>query len=129
MIVLAQATAEHAAFFPGQEGNVRSDLKASEWASIAFLDGDPLAMVGVAMINGWAMPWLYVTALACHRPVTFWRACKVVFRDIRGAYPQMVQVVRPAHESWARRLGFTLGDMVTMDGQPVRQIRIDLLEA
>lgn len=123
MMWLLEAQPGHAAHFV-EPDVVLADMEMSEWARLAMLDGEPLAIVGVAVVGGWAMPWLYVTPLAARRRATFWRACKAVFGEIRSAYPAMTQVVRPEHEGWARRLGFTLGEIVTMDGAKVRQIHI-----
>jgi hypothetical protein len=95
------------------EQALRESLAASEFARTAFVDGEPLAMFGVAMSGDVAIPWLLTTDAVCRHPFLFWKASKVVLRELREAYPTMVQFIDARYASamtWARRLGFAVGE-------------------
>jgi hypothetical protein len=94
------------------EEALRASLAISEFARTAFVGGDPLGMFGVAM-GEVAVPWLLTTDAVCKYPLTFWRASKAIVREIREAYPMLVQAIHKDHRSalsWVKRLGFTVGE-------------------
>lgn len=95
------------------EEALRASLEASEFARTAFVDGEPLAMFGVVAKEAMAFPWLLTTDAVCRYPLIFWHASKVIVREIREAYPMLVQAIHKDHRaalSWIRRLGFTVGE-------------------
>jgi len=97
------------------EEALRCSLAISEFARTAFVDDGPLAMFGVTVKDEVAIPWLLTTDLVCRYPLTFYRASKAICREIREAYPTMVQAIHAQHTSalsWIRRLGFTVGEPV-----------------
>jgi hypothetical protein len=97
------------------EEALRASLAASEFARTAFVDGEPLAMFGLATADGVAIPWLLTTDAVCRYPLTFWNASKAILRELREGYPTMAQFIDARHVSalsWARRLGFAVGEPV-----------------
>jgi hypothetical protein len=97
------------------EEALRASLAASEFARTAFVDGDPLAMFGLATSDGVAVPWLLTTDAVCRYPLSFWKASKAILRELREGYPTMAQFIDARHVSalsWARRLGFAVGEPV-----------------
>lgn len=72
-------------------------------------------MFGVVAKEAMAFPWLLTTDAVCRHPMLFYRASKVIVREIREAYPMLVQAIHKDHLSalsWIRRLGFTVGEPV-----------------
>lgn len=95
----------------GPEEALRTSLEQSEFARTVFVGKEAMAMFGIVMVGEWAVPWLLTTDVVCRYPLTFWNASKVIFRELRDAYPAMVQFIDARHVSalsWARRLGFTV---------------------
>lgn len=95
------------------EEALRDSLAGSEFARTAFVDGEPLAMFGVWAKGEMAIPWLLTTDAVCRYPLSFWKASKAIVRELREAYPVLAQFIDVRHVSalsWARRLGFTVGE-------------------
>lgn len=97
------------------ESALVSALAHSEFARVAYIRGEVAAMFGVARVPTMeaAIPWLLTTDTVDRYPLTFYRASKIVFRELREAYPDLVQYVDARHTSalsWAKRLGFDVAE-------------------
>ena len=102
-----------AGFRPAQA--VRVCLRGSELARTVFVGGEVLAMFGVKAGDEVSIPWPLTTDAVERHPMAFWRASKAVLRELRALYPLMAQAIDARHVravSWARRLGFTVGDTI-----------------
>lgn len=96
---------------------LRLSLRNSEWARVAFVDADPLAIFGVCLLPDAAVPWVLTTDAVCKYPLTFYRSSKAIFREIREAYPLLAQAIDARYTSaisWAKRLGFTVGEPLSL---------------
>lgn len=93
---------------------LRASLRASEFARTAFIGREVLAMLGVAKADDVvAVPWMLTTDAVEQHPMAFWRACKAGLAQMRELYPVMAQAIDARHGralSWAKRLGFIVGD-------------------
>lgn len=112
----------------GPADALRASLAASVFARTAFINGEAAAMFGVVEA-GVAIPWLLTTDTVCRYPLTFWKASKVIFREMREAWPDMLQQIDARYASalsWARRLGFSVAEPQPFgeSGLPFRRITI-----
>lgn len=97
------------------ESALVSALAHSEFARVAYIRGEVAAMFGVARVPCMhaAIPWLLTTDTVDRYPLTFYRASKIVFKELRQAYPDLVQYVDARYGSamsFVRRLGFDVAE-------------------
>lgn len=91
---------------------LRGSLRRSAWARAALIENEVAALFGIVDLGRMAHPWLVTTVTVDRYPLTFWRASKIVLREIRTLYPVLVQSIDSRYTqalSWARRLGFVIG--------------------
>lgn len=99
---------------PGQA--IRESLRVSTSAWVAYYDGHPVGVFGVAplnMIAGIGSPWLLGADELVKRPVRFLRRCRPYVRKMLQVYPKLVNHVDDRNEAskeWLRWLGFELGE-------------------
>lgn len=114
-------------FRPAQA--LRACLRRSEVARTVFVGDEALAMFGVIAGDPVSTPWLLTTTAVDRYPMAFWRASKLVVPELRALYPLMAQAIDVRYTravSWARRLGFAVGEPVAygMAGLPFHPIAL-----
>ena len=106
---------------------LRASLAISIFARTVFFDDEAAAIFGIVETGSAAIPWLLTTDTVDRYPLTFWRASKTVLAHLREVWPEMVQAVDARYAgalSWAKRLGFTVGEPEPfgVEGRPFRRI-------
>jgi len=98
---------------------LRAGFWNSDFCSTGFLFGDMVAIFGVlrrgSALAGVSIPWLLTTYNVEKYPVAFFKACRMVIKELLNNYPVMVNMIDARHEraiNWAHHLGAEIGEPV-----------------
>jgi len=103
------------------------NIKASAFARTVFIEGEAVAMFGVAGEN---MVWMLSTKSVDRYPRRFWAASKLIIAELRKHYPVLIAGIDANYSralTWARHLGFTIGPIVEIGPakHPFHQVRLE----
>jgi len=114
---------------------LRFALITSLIAWTVMIDGRPEAMMGAntkSLIEGSGRPWLLMTDVAHRHAVTLLRLGKIYTEAMHSQYSYLQNWVHADNDKairWLSRLGFVVGAVEVIRGQPMRpfsKVRLDV---
>ena len=108
------------------KGALRSGLAQATCAWTAMIDGKPEAMFGastISLIDGHGRPWMLMTDEAVKQRVALIRLGRIYTAAMHRHYVLLHNWVHADNSvaiRWLARLGFGIGGVEVMNGQPMR---------
>jgi hypothetical protein len=105
---------------------LRQGLMTSLIAWTVLIDGQPEAMMGastISLLDGRGRPWLLMTDVAVKHQVALVRLGRIYTAAMHRHYTQLenwVHVDNAAAIRWLSRLGFAVGGVEVIRGNPMR---------
>jgi len=105
---------------------LRAGLFGATIAWVALVDGQPEAMFGastISLIHGSGRPWMLMTDEAARHHVALLRLGRIYTAALHRHYAVLHNWVHARNETsirWLTRLGFGVGSVEVMRGEPMR---------
>lgn len=105
---------------------LREGLSTATIAWTALIDGRPEAMFGaqtISLIDGSGRPWMLMTDVAARHKIALLRLGRIYTDALHRHYGILYNLVHARNETsirWLARLGFAVGGVEVIRGEPMR---------